>query len=68
VPPVRRLEQLEALEAVLVIYRAGPGGEPVSELIAAVGGHGNRVDPHDRHATIMPAPSGVKSRAAGNQR
>jgi len=47
---VGRLEQLEALETVLVIHRAGPGGEPAGKLVAAVGGHRNRVDPHDCHA------------------
>src|ERR1700744_5680588 len=53
-PPVGRLEQLEALEAVLVVHRAGPGSEPAGKLVAAVGGHGNRVDPYDCHSPILP--------------
>src|SRR6516225_10620118 len=79
-PPVGRLEQLEALEAVLVVYRAGPRGEPAGEFVAAVGGYGNRVDPHDRHtsdhartarqadtcrASPAPASSKTSSIAAG---
>src|SRR5260370_24828796 len=48
--PVGRLQQLEALETVLVVHRAGPGREPAGQLVAAISRHGNRVDPHDRHA------------------
>src|SRR5260370_40133355 len=54
--PVGRLEQLEALEAVLVIHRAGPGGEPAGELVAAVGGPRYRVDPPKRHAPDPARP------------
>src|SRR5262249_49878956 len=51
---VGRLEQLEALEAVLVVDCAGPGGEPAGELVPAVGGYRDRVDPHYRHQVNVP--------------
>src|SRR5450755_5148914 len=47
---VGRLEELEALEAVLVVDGAGPRGEPASELVPAVGWHRDRVNLHDGHA------------------
>src|SRR5699024_5728675 len=48
-PAVGWLEQLETLEAVLVVHRAGPGGEPVGELVPAVGVNGDRVDLDHAH-------------------
>jgi hypothetical protein len=41
------LQQLEALEAVLAVHRAGPGGEPAGQFVTAVGRHGDRVDLDD---------------------
>src|SRR5215831_6294729 len=56
--PVGRLEELKALEAVLVVDRARPGGEPAGKLIPALGRHGNGIDLHDGHVPIMPAGPG----------
>src|SRR5215472_11538459 len=53
---VGRLEELEALEAVLVVDRARPGGKPVGELVTAVGRHSNRIDLYNRHATDDASP------------
>jgi hypothetical membrane protein len=47
---VGRLQQLEPLEAVLVVHRPGPRGEPAGQLVPAVGRHRNCVDLHDGHA------------------
>jgi Protein kinase domain len=41
---VSRLQQFEALEAVLSVDRARPGREPPREFVPAAGWHGNRVD------------------------
>src|SRR4029434_9811699 len=51
---VGRAEQLEALEAVLVVHGAGPGGEPLAQLVAGALGHGDGVDLDDGHPDIMP--------------
>src|SRR4029077_16874472 len=57
--PVGRLEELEALEAVLVVDRACPGGEPAGQLVPALGRHGDGIDLHDGHVPIMPAIPGA---------
>ena len=71
-PVVGGLEQLEALEAVLVVDGAGPGGEPVGELVAARGVDGDGVDLDDAHATSVPdgvpAPVRAAAGSAGDRR
>ena len=57
------MQQLEALEAVLVVDGAGAGGEPLGELVAAVGGHGDGVDLDDGHAVHRAKRTG-RRRAA----
>lgn len=61
--PVGRLEQLKALEAVLVIDRASTGGEPPGQLVTAVSRHRDRVDLNHSHSSIMPTRHPL--RAAG---
>ena len=51
---VGRLEQLEALESVGVVDRAGPRGEPVGQLVTGVGGHGDGVDLDRGHSPSLP--------------
>src|SRR5258708_31174836 len=46
---VGRLEELEALEALLVVDRARPGGEPAGKFVPAIGWHCNRIDLHNSH-------------------
>jgi len=50
-PIVGRLQQLETLEALSIVDRSRTGGEPLGEFVAAVSGHGDRVDLHDCHVT-----------------
>src|SRR6476469_6283338 len=55
---VGRLEELEALEAVLLVDGAGAAGEAPGQFVARVGGHGDGVDLHDGHtgsSTTLPA-------------
>src|SRR4051794_31855524 len=46
---VGRLQQLETLEALLAVDRAGTRREPTGELVAAVLWHGDGVDLDDGH-------------------
>jgi predicted dinucleotide-binding enzyme len=64
-PVVGRLEQLEPLEAVRAVHRAGPGAEPLGQLVPAVGGHRDRIDLHNRHASILPGPGPRRGRGRG---
>src|SRR4029450_6920171 len=56
---VGRAEQLEALEAVLVVHGAGPCGEAPAQLVAGALGHGDGVDLDDGHPDIMPGSAAV---------
>jgi putative hydrolase of the HAD superfamily len=49
------LEQLEALESVLVVDRSGTGGESLGQLVTAVGRHGDGVDLDDGHGASVRA-------------
>jgi len=42
-------QQLEALESWLVVDRTGTRRKPASQLVAAIGGHGDRIDLDDAH-------------------
>src|SRR5262249_4675232 len=53
---VGRLQELEALEAVLVVDRAGASGEAPGQLVARVGRDRDRVDLDDRHAGSSTRP------------
>jgi hypothetical protein len=53
---VGRPEQLETLEAVLIINSAGPSGEPAGQLIPAIRRHGDRVDLDNRHRLTLRRP------------
>jgi predicted dinucleotide-binding enzyme len=48
-PVVGGLEQLKALEAVLVVHGPGPGGETARQFVTGVGWYGDRVDLHHSH-------------------
>ena len=45
-------QQLEALEALLVVHGPGAGGEAAGQLVAGVGGHRDGVDLDDGHGPI----------------
>jgi predicted dinucleotide-binding enzyme len=55
-PVVGRLEQLEPLEAVRAVHRAGPGAEPLGQLVPAAGGHRDRIDLYNRHGIDLARP------------
>ena len=53
-PVVSGLEQLEPLEAVGVVDGPGPGREPVSQLVAGLLWHRDRIDLDDGHDSMLP--------------
>src|SRR5258708_38149690 len=68
---VGRLEELEALEALLVVDRARPGGEPAGKFVPPIGWHCNPLDLHNSHvldyARLCPGtrpPVGAGSKPA----
>src|SRR5262245_14603498 len=56
-PVVDGAEELEALEAVLLVDGAGAGGEATPELVARLGRDGDGVDLDDRHAAEDATPT-----------
>src|SRR3954451_535559 len=55
-PVVGRLEELEPLEPVLVVHRAGPRPEATGQLVAAVLRDGDGVDLDDGHWPMVAPP------------
>jgi hypothetical protein len=53
-PAVGGLEQLEPLEAVGVVDGPGSGSEPLSQLVARLMRHRDRIDLNDGHDSMLP--------------
>ena len=55
-------EEVEALEALGIVHRPGPLGEPLGQLVARPLPHGDGIDLHDGHGPIIAAAgAGSKS-------
>src|SRR5258708_21563969 len=54
---VGHLEELEALEALLVVDRARPGGEPAGKFVPAIGWCCERSGLHNRPVLCVAEPS-----------